>query len=164
FDLTLSATKVDDTFGLWLDTSRDLFDRATGERLIGHVARLAEAVAADPDLRLSQLSPLGAAERFQLVHEWNDTAAPGLAESALLHEQVAAWAVLRPDAPAVSGGPVSLTYGELALRSGQLARHLAALGVGDEEPVAICLERSPALVVSFLAVLQAGGAYLPLDP
>ncbi|HEY0782175.1 MAG TPA: non-ribosomal peptide synthetase, partial [Thermoanaerobaculia bacterium] len=44
------------------------------------------------------------------------------------------------------------------------ARHLAALGVGDEEPVAVCLERSPALVVSFLAVLQAGGAYLPLDP
>ncbi|WQP36312.1 amino acid adenylation domain-containing protein (plasmid) [Sinorhizobium meliloti] len=57
-----------------------------------------------------------------------------------------------------------LSYGELNARANRLAHHLIALGVRPDQPVAICLERSPAMVVGLLAILKAGGAYLPLDP
>ncbi|MER9223976.1 amino acid adenylation domain-containing protein, partial [Mesorhizobium sp. M0644] len=57
-----------------------------------------------------------------------------------------------------------LSYGELNARANRLAHHLIALGVRPDQPVAICLERSPAMVVGVLAILKAGGAYLPLDP
>ena len=60
--------------------------------------------------------------------------------------------------------PQQLTYAELDQRSNQLAHHLQSLGVGSEVIVGICLERSPDMIVAMLAVLKAGGAYLPLDP
>ncbi|MDL2411034.1 AMP-binding protein, partial [Rhizobium calliandrae] len=57
-----------------------------------------------------------------------------------------------------------LSYGELNAQANRLAHHLIALGVKPDQPVAICLQRSPAMVVGVLAILKAGGAYLPLDP
>jgi amino acid adenylation domain-containing protein len=57
-----------------------------------------------------------------------------------------------------------LTYAELNARSNQLAHHLIELGIGPDKIVAVCLERSVELIVSLLAVIKAGGAYLPLDP
>ncbi|MDL2411029.1 AMP-binding protein, partial [Rhizobium calliandrae] len=57
-----------------------------------------------------------------------------------------------------------LSYGELNAQANRLAHHLIALGVKPDQPVAICLQRSPAMVVAVLAILKAGGAYLPLDP
>ena len=58
----------------------------------------------------------------------------------------------------------SLTYDELNRRANQLARYLRELGIGPDEPVGICLERSVDMVIALLAILKAGGAYLPLDP
>src|SRR5690606_4582682 len=65
---------------------------------------------------------------------------------------------------AVAYGKETLTYSELNARANQLARHLIKLSVGAETPVALCLERSPRLIVAMLAILKAGGAYVPLDP
>jgi amino acid adenylation domain-containing protein len=73
-------------------------------------------------------------------------------------------AALRPDAPALVSGDRTLSYQDLDARSGDLAAKLRALGVGPEVVVAICLPRSLSNVVAALAVLKAGGAYLPLDP
>ncbi|MER8970915.1 AMP-binding protein, partial [Mesorhizobium sp. M0808] len=58
----------------------------------------------------------------------------------------------------------ALSYGELNARANRLAHHLIALGVKPDQPVAICVERSPAMVVGLLAILKAGGAYVPIDP
>ncbi|XEN34651.1 non-ribosomal peptide synthetase component F (plasmid) [Ensifer sp. WSM1721] len=69
-----------------------------------------------------------------------------------------------PDAVALVHDDERLSYGELNARANRLAHHLIALGVRPDQPVAICLERSPAMVVGLLAILKAGGAYLPLDP
>src|SRR5688572_17648666 len=69
-----------------------------------------------------------------------------------------------PEALAVTDGRQQLTYRELDERADELARRLLGLGVGPETLVAVCLERSVELVIAFLAVLKAGGAYLPLDP
>jgi amino acid adenylation domain-containing protein len=77
---------------------------------------------------------------------------------------VAVQTAAAPDALAVSQGKLSLTYRELEQRAGELAQVLRSLGVGPDVLVAIYLNRSPAMIVSALAVLKAGGAYLPLDP
>ncbi|HEX3526026.1 MAG TPA: AMP-binding protein, partial [Thermoanaerobaculia bacterium] len=77
---------------------------------------------------------------------------------------VAAQAARHPEAEAVVCGELRLTYRELLAEARSLARRLAGLGVGPDVPVGIFQERSPAMLVSLLAVLEAGGAYLPLDP
>src|SRR6185369_5151408 len=71
---------------------------------------------------------------------------------------------LTPGATAVVYEDSSLTFTELNVRANQLAHYLRALGVGPEVRVGICMERSTAMLVAVMAVLKAGGAYLPLDP
>src|SRR5258708_890820 len=79
-------------------------------------------------------------------------------------ELVAAQAAATPNSIALKAGGESITYGELDKRANQLANYLAALGVGPETIVGLCLDRSPESVMCALAVIKAGGAYLPLDP
>ncbi len=79
-------------------------------------------------------------------------------------EQVSEQARKAPQALALASDNESLTYSQLEHRTNDLARHLQSLGVGPEVLVGICLDRSPAMVVAALAVLKAGGAYLPMDP
>jgi len=82
----------------------------------------------------------------------------------LVHELVAMRAGLVPDAVAIAAGDQELTYGKLNARANQLADLLSSLGVKAEVPVALFLERSPELAIAALAVLKAGGPYVPLDP
>jgi amino acid adenylation domain-containing protein len=161
FDLALTLEETAGGLRGSLRSRRDLFDATTIERLVGHFAALLAAMAADPGRRLGELPLLSPAEMQQLA-EWNDT--DRAADAVPVHERVLAWATAAPAAPAVVAGEEALTYGELARRAGRLARRLAALGVGPETTVAVCLERSPREVVALLAVLAAGGAYVPLDP
>ncbi len=139
-----------------------LFDRVTAERWGGHLVRWIAAAVAAPDVSGAELDLFSPAERHQLLREWNDS---GVAEDGLfLHQLFEAWAARRPEAAAVvyPGGEVS--YGTLDRRASGLAAVLRGLGVGPEVRVAVCLDRSPELLVAVLAVWKAGGAYLPLDP
>jgi len=83
---------------------------------------------------------------------------------ACIHELIAAAAAADPAAACAIDAAGTLTYGELELRSNQLANHLAAAGVGPEVRVGLCLERSSRMLVAMLGVLKAGGAYVPIDP
>ena len=82
----------------------------------------------------------------------------------MLLERFAAQVERAPDAIALSHGETRLTYRELHTRATALARELQLLGVGPEDIVGLCVDRSPLLVVGVLAILQAGAAYLPIDP
>jgi len=162
FDLTLVAAEIEGTVHLSFFYDVELFDRTTLVRLAGHLRHLAAAVAARSDLRLSEIPLWSEAERWQVVGEWNDTAAP--VSSVLIHERVAARAAAAPEAIAVGHGERILTYRELTRRAWGLAWRLRALGVGPEVRVAVLAERRPGMIVASLAVLAAGGAYVPLDP
>ncbi|HYU31102.1 MAG TPA: amino acid adenylation domain-containing protein [Thermoanaerobaculia bacterium] len=168
FDLTLTVGEIGagqdaGGFSLSLEYARALFDAATADRMLGHLARFLERALADPDRRLSDLPMLAASERDQLLREWNATTRE-IADPAAAHHLVARQAALRPDALAIAGGDLDLTYGELTAWASHLAPVLRELGAGPEAPVAVFLERSARLVVAELAALLAGAPYLPLDP
>ncbi len=161
FDLAMSAFERDGGVGGVLEYSADLFDGATILRLARHYAALLTAATADPAAPIATLDLLSAAERQQLT-ECNATGAAW--RPAAVHQVIAAQARRTPDAVALAIGAERLSYGELERRAGHLARRLAALGVGGDTPIGLCTGRSFAMVVGMLAILQAGAAYLPLDP
>ncbi|GAA3507034.1 non-ribosomal peptide synthetase [Streptomyces showdoensis] len=136
-----------------------LFDRDTVQALADRFVRVLRAVTADPDARLGGLDVLAEDERDTILRSWNDTgrALPEASLPGLFAEHVAA----APDAVAVAG-PVVLTYAELDRRANHLAHRLVAAGALPDRPVALLQERSAELIVSMLAVLKAGSAYLPL--
>ncbi|HEX4498795.1 MAG TPA: amino acid adenylation domain-containing protein, partial [Thermoanaerobaculia bacterium] len=170
FDLSLTLGVGAEGLSGAIGFRSDLFDGTTIERLAGSFARLLAGAVAAPQLflqqRLPELPLLSAEEREQLLRI-GDGEGESYPREATLHELFAEQAALRPDAVALAGlagdGTV-LTYGELARQATRWAHRLRALGVGPEVRVALCLDRSPALVVATLAVLAAGGAYVPLDP
>ncbi|GIJ35211.1 non-ribosomal peptide synthetase [Micromonospora sediminimaris] len=161
-DLTLAvAPGPDGTLAGALVYATSLFDRDTIERFAAQVGQLLAGVAAAPDTPLSAITILPPTERELLLDGWNDTASdvPAGTVPELFRAQVAA----TPDAVAVRTEDGSLSYAELDVRITALAHRLRALGVGPESVVGVCLERGPELVTALLAVLTAGGAYLPLD-
>jgi amino acid adenylation domain-containing protein len=164
FDLALTLQEMPDgEIGGSLAFSTELFDPATAARFTEHLRLLLAGAVADPDRRLSELPLLSGVEIHQTLLEWADTRA-ALPEELCLHELVTAQAERTPDSVAVEWEGGNCTYRELASRTGLLARHLRGLGVGPERIVGLCAERSLDMVVGLLGILQAGGAYLPLDP
>lgn len=164
FDLTLQIVETAQGLTAVLVYNTDLFEAATIARMLGHFQTLLEAVVAHPEQRLSDLPLLPAAERRQLLVEWNDTKTDHSQDDLCIHQLFEAQVKQTPDAIAVVFEGEPLTYRELNRRTNQLAHHLRALGVGPEVPVGICLERSLEMVIGLLGILKAGGAYVPLDP
>ncbi|HEX3129736.1 MAG TPA: amino acid adenylation domain-containing protein, partial [Thermoanaerobaculia bacterium] len=162
FDLTLMLAEEDGAAAGTLEYACDLFDAATADRIVGHLRTLLEGAVEDPGRRLSELPLLTAAERSEL-RAWTRPRTPHPAPL-LVHEGVAAQAERTLDAVAVVDGSESLTYAGLMSRSRALAHRLRGLGVGPDVPVGLFLERSLDMMVAVLGVLEAGGAYLPLDP
>jgi amino acid adenylation domain-containing protein len=132
-------------------------------RMLGHLRVLLEGIAADPEQAIATLPLLTAAERQQVLVEWNDTAAPFPAELCA-HQLFEAQAEQTPDAVAVTFDSQQLTYRELNERAKQLAHHLRTLNIGPDTLVGLCVEPSFEMIVGLLGVLKAGGAYVPLDP
>ncbi len=161
FDLLLALTETPEAVVGSFEYDAGLFEPTTLERMAGHYRTLLEAAVAASDRPLGELPLLTGAERAQL-DRWNATATPwprrGLA--ALFAEQAAT----RPDAPAVDYGDCGLSYGQLNARANRLAHALLARGLVPEEPVGLCLEPGLDLVAGLLAILKAGGVYLPLNP
>ena len=102
-------------------------------------------------------------ERAQILEEWNRTTAD-FAVDELVHDRIAAHAHHHPERVAVEDPDGTLSYGELDRVANRLACQLAELGVGPESRVAVCMPTSRSLVAAYLAVLRAGGAYVPIDP
>ncbi len=165
FDLALAIFEIGGELVGQLDYATDLFDSSTAARLAGHFERLLAGFAAAPERRLWELPLLSAVERAAILLEWNDSGIAGAGRPDGRMPRAMEIAARRiPDAVAVVDRGGQLTYGEFNRRANRLAWRLRSLGVGPEVPVAVCAERSAALVTGFVAVLKAGGAYVPLDP
>jgi amino acid adenylation domain-containing protein len=162
-DLRLELTETEQGLeGFW-EYNTDLFDGSTIERMSKHFQVLLEAIAANPQQRISELPLLTQPERHQLLVEWNDTERD-YPKNKCIHQLFEEQVEKTPDAVAVVFEEQQLTYTELNNRANQLAHYLQNLGVKPETLVGICVERSLEMVVGLLGILKAGGAYVPLDP
>ena len=168
----LTGSKVDLIFKFFergekilvlLEYNSDIFSKETAGRMADHLVQLQRAVTAEPSLPVSRLELLSPAERHQLLVEFNNTKVdyPDNKTAVELFEQQAS---RTPDNTAIVFEGEALTYRELDQRSNQLGHYLRELGVGEDTPVAICLDCSLEMIVGILGILKAGGAYVPIDP
>ncbi|WP_397490645.1 amino acid adenylation domain-containing protein [Rhizobium ruizarguesonis] len=163
FDLELNLGEQGEVIAGTLGYATALFDRATMERQCGYLLALLRAMVVDADRPVRELDILPAEERSYLLEELNRTEAD-YPSDLCVHELFEAQVRRAPDAVALVFEEQSISYGALNADANRLAHHLIELGVRPDQPVAICVERSPAMVVGLLAILKAGGAYVPLDP
>ncbi|PMB49545.1 non-ribosomal peptide synthetase, partial [Fischerella thermalis CCMEE 5205] len=163
YPLTLSVIPGKELLLTIAYNESERFAAATIERMLGHLATLLNTMVANPQQRLKELSLLTAAEKQQLLVEWNNTKSD-YPQDLCIHQLFEAQVERTPDAVAVVFADQQLTYRELNCRANQLAHELQKLGVGPEVLVGVCVERSLETVIAILAILKAGGAYIPLDP
>ncbi|WP_448676701.1 amino acid adenylation domain-containing protein [Delftia acidovorans] len=162
FELTLNSTEDADG-GVLLEISyaAGLFEAATIARMAGHLQAILQALADHPDQALGDIALPGEPERRELEAWGRDAEVAG--DGQPVHRRFEACARRLPEAPALAFGDEVLGYAELNRRANRLAHRLIALGVHPETRVAIAAERSVAMIVALLAVLKAGGTYVPLD-
>ncbi|MEM7051547.1 MAG: amino acid adenylation domain-containing protein [Acidobacteriota bacterium] len=152
--------EVRDIEMIW-EYSSDMFERSTVQRIVSHFKALLAGLAENADRPLSAFPLLSEGEREQLS-AWNRTATD-FPRQATLADLFEAQAAATPEALAVVDGDRELTYGELDRQANGLAWRLREAGIEGEAPVAFCLERGAAAVTTMLAILKAGGCYVPLD-
>ncbi|KAF9343096.1 hypothetical protein BGX34_007230, partial [Mortierella sp. NVP85] len=162
-DLTLELYDSDDEIKGRMSYSTALFDRVTVEYHVGYLYSMLQAMVEDVDRPAISVDLLSKTERDLVLGQWNETQQDYPADLCIHHlfeQQVER----TPQAMALVFNGQSLTYAELNERANRLAYHLIGLGVQPDSLVAICVERSFAMITGVLAILKAGGAYVPLDP
>jgi len=125
--------------------------------------QLAVLLGAPAETAVGQLPLLSDDERERILNEWNATAVEYPKDRGV-HQLFEAQVDRTPDARALVHRDQALTYAELDRKANQLAHHLIAKGVGRDQPVGLCSDRSLDLLIGALGILKAGGAYVPLDP
>ncbi|MGB3171783.1 MAG: amino acid adenylation domain-containing protein, partial [Rhodococcus sp. (in: high G+C Gram-positive bacteria)] len=139
----------------------DLFEESTVREFADRFIALVDAVTSNPDAAVGDIDVLFAAELEAMQSQWNHPGTTPAADTLVARFESAA--ARFSESTAVTYGDESLTYAELNARANQLARMLVSVGVGPESLVAVAMPRNAQLVVALLAVLKAGGGYLPVD-
>ncbi|WP_162524173.1 non-ribosomal peptide synthetase [Photorhabdus khanii] len=164
--LPLTLTTVDDGIHLTLTTCL-MAAAVSAKRLSGYLqqtlAQLVWALHEQPNFAINQLDILPPEERTLLLDLWNDTQSD-YPDDVCIHTLFEQQVATHPEATALVFYSETLSYAELNCRANQLAHFLIAQGVVPDSRVAICVERSPLAIISLLAILKAGGCYVPLDP
>ncbi len=163
FDLLLAVWDSERGMRVEFAYNGELFDESSVVRMISHFGIILEAIAADPEIAISDLPLLSTQER-RLLLEWNDTGCEFAPHRGFIHQAIAQQAQQAPVSVAVVFEGLSLTYSELNEQANRLARKLQSLGAGRGTLVGICMERSLEMVVGLLGILKSGAAYVPLDP
>jgi amino acid adenylation domain-containing protein len=151
------------SLSLELTFDRRRFSDEMAERIKDHLRTVLASMADNPGATLGELTILAPSEQLQLVSEWN-RAEGEIHRDASISQLFEKQAARAPAAIALNFDGGHWTYSELNGRANRLAHRLRAISVGPGTPVAICVDRSPEMVVGILGILKAGGAYVPLDP
>jgi amino acid adenylation domain-containing protein len=163
YPMTLSVEDYGSSLGLTTKVVQSLSPSSIGQYMQQALQSLVDMLERDPDIAVDRLNIIPEEESRLLLHTWNTTQEEYPAHLCIHHlfeQQVER----TPEATAVVINGQSLTYTELNERVNRLAHHLIELGVELDTRVAICVDRSVAMIVGVLAILKAGGAYVPLDP
>ena len=163
FDLTMFAGDLSSQRGVTIEYSADRFRREAMERFRDHWMELLASIADSPDSPVSQLNLLSASECRRLATVIQDSDRTSLPVECI-HELIENQAAHHPERTAMTWQDRSFSYADLNALASVVAQQLRADGLLGDTCVAVCLERSPALLVAILGILKAGAAYLPLDP
>jgi len=163
FELALDTREHSDgRVSAHLTYARELFEPSRIERLAGHYLALLRALSDRPELALGEIVIQDAEEMRRLAQLGENPERYSSADP--VHRLIERRAAQQPDAIALILGAATMSYGELDRRANRLAHRLIALDVGPERRVGLAVERSIDMIVGLLAVLKAGGAFVPLDP
>jgi len=172
FDITVSLSEQSDCIKASIEYCTDLFEETTISRFINQYKTILDSIIKNPELPLSRLEILNPDEKNDIIEGWNNTGA-NYNYKICMHSLVEKHAKETPDAVAIVAPSKEntesvpwprLTYAELNQKANQLARMLQKKGVKAETPVGIILEKSLDLAIAVVAVLKAGGGYVPMDP
>ncbi|HEX7814032.1 amino acid adenylation domain-containing protein [Dyella sp.] len=162
FDQELILSDADGHIRGGINYATALFDRSTIERHAGYLRNVLKAMAAGDTRPLHRIPMLADDEREQLIEMWNRT--DMAVESLCLHQQVERHAHESPHSLALVSQQEQVTYADLNARANHLAHHLARMAVRPGDRVALCVEKGVSMFVGLLAIMKAGGVYVPLDP
>ncbi|MCG1019994.1 non-ribosomal peptide synthetase, partial [Mycetohabitans sp. B4] len=163
FDLELNLSEAGEEIIGSLGYATALFERSTIERHVGYLQTMLQTMVARPQQPVATLQILGPDERQLLLQTWNATQQTYPVHRCV-HQLFEAQVERTPEATALVFEDQTFSYAQLNAQANRLAHQLIEWGVRPDTRVAICVERSPALVAGLLAILKAGGAYVPLDP
>ncbi len=162
-DLSVTLWEEDSIMKGTFEYNTDLFQSSTILRMIGHFQNLLAGIIADVDRQISLLPMLTQEEKHQLLVEWNDTGCVYPKDSCI-YQLFESCVEKYPEQEAVIFADQRLNYTQLNQRANQLAHFLRKLNVGPETLVAVCMENSLELITGVMAILKAGGVYIPMDP
>ncbi|RMT80962.1 non-ribosomal peptide synthetase, partial [Pseudomonas viridiflava] len=163
YPLTLNVDDLGEAFKLTALAAASVGAQRVCDYVHMALEGLVDALEQAPDAPLGSLSILPATEREQLLRTWN-TRESVFADDQPIHRMFEARAAAHPSAIAIRYESRRLTYGELNARANQVAHRLIEQGIGPDDRVAICVERSPEMIVGLLGILKAGAGYVPIDP
>ena len=163
FELTLAVAANGAELSALFEYNSELFDAVTIESMAEHFTELLTSITANPEQRIDALPLLSSSEEKTLLSDWNQTYKDYPVSGSML-SLFNAQAKKTPDAIALSWNTERISYRELDARSNQLAHHLRRRGLDVEQVAGVLCHRTPELIVTLLAILKTGAAYLPLDP
>ncbi len=162
FDLILHAVEDPDGIHCAFEYCTRLFKRATIERFINYFKTILASISANPDQRLSQIDILPPGEKGEILDRFQGEAMV-IDKNQPLHLLFEERAETTADKIAVVFDEKNFSYGELEGQANRLARQLRSRGTKPNSLVGIMIDRSFEMIVALLAVMKAGGAYLPID-
>lgn len=164
YDLTFNFSGEGEDLVLNLEYNTDIFNRETIVRLGKHFNGLLDAITQQPSLPVSQLVYLAEEEQLQLLGSFNDTAVDHK-EDQTITDLFRERATAVPEDIAIVFEDTEFTYKDLDEISDRLADYLSAVyRIKENDLIGIQLERTEWLVITMLAVLKSGAAYIPIDP
>ncbi len=163
FDLSFTFTEQNEMLNLKLYYRTSLFKEETAARMCRHLENIMNEMCLAPEMRIGSMKMIDSHELKALLYEFNHTEAEW-PENKTAHEIFEETVRRFPERTAIELGDKSWTYSELNDRANSLAKILRSKGVKADTIVAIFLERSMEMVLSALAIIKAGGAYLPVIP
>ena len=163
FDLEVHVWQQQQGLNICLIYNKALFEAGTIRRMIGHFKEILTWIPVDPDMKISALPMMTEDEMNQVVVKVNRNSS-NYPRHLTIHGLFEQQAAETPETVALECEDRTLTYGQLNNRANQLAHYLLRHGVGPETRVGICMDRGLEMVVGILAILKAGGVYVPLDP
>jgi amino acid adenylation domain-containing protein len=161
-DLILTVTQLAGKLKCSFSYRSDVYKAETILRIAGHYQTLLQGVLVNPQATIATLPILTKREEYEMLVKWNSTQ-PQYPQGLCVHDIFADQVKLYPQSVAIQYKDKQVTYRELDRRANQIANYLRELGLETEGLVAVCLDRTPDLIATFLGILKAGGAYVPLD-